>query len=642
MNNMQSDHAPLLLRCSGIGKSFRFSGGERHVLSDVSFELRKGEVLGVIGANGAGKSTLLKILAGIVKPSEGRVEQYGTTASVLDLGQNFHPELTGKENVLMNLKVNGVPAAQLQEKLAAIAAFSELGDYLNDPVKHYSSGMLLRLGFALYTHLDAEVILLDEIISVGDFNFRKKCSDKILELVRKGVSFIITSHDLDAIQYFTNRCLLLHNGRTHIGFTAPVIESYLSDKPIDAVKHETGISPVQLLKAIADPQVASLSIEEDVAIHIHFRVHVATTLGLSINLFFQQSLRLLSSSNVYYQPDAAKAYTAGDYTAVVKLPPRTLAPGSYDVDVVFHDGAATIYSSNKKALSFELTTPHKWDTFFNQTHNPWALVPDLHWQISPLQTTEPVIVKDAALQNELQEKGYTFFPPVPEAPLNALATFFQSQLHRFSADTISCVSVTHEEADVRRVCQEAIYNELKPYIEAHFKDYQLVLGTFFVKRPSAISSVGYHQDPSFCNPEEFPDLTLWIPLEDIDEGDGELVVVEGTHRQFNKLNLLTYTPDYIHIYKDGDGTVLYQKKGHPVLFYNHLLHASKPVVNKPIRLAISLKLAHKAAKLYSYYKSDKGLFAERFKQEPNFFLSQDWQPMGKPQAEKFDQLISIR
>lgn len=639
---MPIESAPLLLRCSNIGKSFRFSGGERRVLSGVSFELRKGEVLGVIGANGAGKSTLLKILAGIVKPSEGRVELFGQTASVLDLGQNFHPELTGKENVLMNLKINGVGALQLQEKLAAITAFSELGDYMNDPIKHYSSGMLLRLGFSLYTHLDADLILLDEIISVGDFNFRKKCSDKILELLQKGVSFLITSHDLDAIQYFTNRCLLLQQGTAQIGFTAPVIESYLSDKPITVVKEETPLPPVQFVQAYTEPNGTDLSIEDEIAVQLHFKVTTAITLGLSINVFFQQSLRLLSSSNVYYKPDAAQPYAVGDYTATVKLPARTLAPGKYELDVVFHDGAAQIYTSIKKALSFEVHTPHKWDTFFNQAHTPWALVPDLNWRIAATPTIEPVIVKDQTLQVELEEKGYTFLPPVAEEPLNTLAAFFKTQLHRFTADTISCVSVTHADADLRKVCQEAIYRELGPYVEAHFKDYQLILGTFFVKRSSTASSVGYHQDPSFCDPEQFPDLTLWIPLEDIGPGDGELVVVEGTHRRYNKLNLLTYTPAYIHDYKDGDGTILYQKKGHPVLFYNHLLHASKPVVNKPIRLAVSLKLAHKNAGLYSYYKSEKGLLAERYKQEPDFFLNEDWQPMGKPQLEKFDQLIPIR
>ncbi len=632
-----------VLTCSNIGKTYRLAAGNRTVLSDVSFDLKKGEVLGIIGANGAGKSTLLKILSGIVKPSEGRVELYGSSASVLDLGQNFHPDLTGTENVLMNLKVNGVTSENTAAKLAEITAFSELQEYMNEPVKHYSSGMLLRLGFALYTHLDADIILLDEIISVGDFNFRKKCSDKIQELVKKGVSFLITSHDLDAIHYLTERCILLQHGAAHVGYTSQVIESYLSNQtPVAPVTPTADGPSVLLTNAFTEPALNGLNSESAIQLHFHFQVLQPTELALSINMFFDQSLRLLSSSPVFYKPDAAHLYAPGNYKAMVQLPAQTFAPGLYDIDVVFHNGRGRIYGTHKKAISFSLASNPHWNNLLNQSNTPWALLPNLPWQIESHTQEEPVIIKDARLQQQLTEEGYTFFPPVPEATIDALAAYISSQMHHFTPETISCVSVTHPDALFRQQCQEVIYRELDEYLQQHFKDYQCVLGTFFVKRPSNISSVGYHQDPTFCDPELYPDLTLWIPLEDIGAGDGELVVVEGTHRSYNKLNLLTYTPDYIHQYKDGDGKVLYQQKGYPVLFYNHLLHASRPVVNKQVRLAISLKLAHKDALLYSYYKSTVPGMAERYKQSPNFFLSQDWQPFDRPQQSKFDKEIPIR
>jgi len=163
-------------------------------LDTVSFELKAGDVLGVIGNNGAGKTTLLKILAGIVKPSRGHIWYRGSLLSILDFGTGFHPELTGRENILLNGSLLGMKRSALQRQYDEIVSFSELGDFINEPVKHYSQGMYLRLAFSVFSHLRSDILLLDEVISVGDFAFRQKCQERINLLARSGTTVILVSH----------------------------------------------------------------------------------------------------------------------------------------------------------------------------------------------------------------------------------------------------------------------------------------------------------------------------------------------------------------------------------------------------------------------------------------------------------------
>lgn len=192
---------------------FGNQSNELSALNNISFQIYQGDCVGIIGNNGSGKSTLLKVLSGITKPTSGTVLIKGKVASILDIGAGFHPELTGLENVFLNGQLLGFSKASISEKLNEIVAFSEIGQFIDEPVKNYSNGMYLRLAFSIMAHLDFDIYLLDEVLSVGDENFREKCQAKIFELVQlKTKTFLIVSHVFQDLQNITNKFLSMENG----------------------------------------------------------------------------------------------------------------------------------------------------------------------------------------------------------------------------------------------------------------------------------------------------------------------------------------------------------------------------------------------------------------------------------------------
>lgn len=184
---------------------------KERILENISFELKKGESIGLIGHNGAGKSTLLKIISNIIEPTEGTVRTHGVIAPLLNLGAGFDYEATGKENVYLNGAILGYSKKELEHKYKEIVEFSELEKHMNIPLKNYSSGMVARLGFAIAIDVEPQILLVDEILSVGDENFRRKCADKIDELRRKGVSFVIVSHNIDQVRKLCQKALWIEN-----------------------------------------------------------------------------------------------------------------------------------------------------------------------------------------------------------------------------------------------------------------------------------------------------------------------------------------------------------------------------------------------------------------------------------------------
>jgi lipopolysaccharide transport system ATP-binding protein len=185
-------------------------------LKDVSFEVRRGEVLGIIGRNGAGKSTLLKILSRITEPSEGRVTIRGRVASLLEVGTGFHPELTGRENIYLNGAILGMTRAEIRKKFDEIVAFAEIEKFLDTPVKRYSSGMYVRLAFAVAAHLEPEILIIDEVLAVGDAQFQEKCLGKMSEVVGGGRTVLFVSHNMGAVRSLCIRGLLLDRGKVQI------------------------------------------------------------------------------------------------------------------------------------------------------------------------------------------------------------------------------------------------------------------------------------------------------------------------------------------------------------------------------------------------------------------------------------------
>ena len=204
-------------------------------LREASFEIRRGEVVGIIGRNGAGKSTLLKVLSRITAPSEGRVTVRGRIASLLEVGTGFHPELTGRENVFLNGAILGMSRAEIRRKFDEIVAFAETEAFLDTPVKHYSSGMYVRLAFAVAAHLEAEILVVDEVLAVGDAEFQARCLGKMGDLASSGRTVLFVSHNLSALERLCGSALLLEKGRIVAqGAVAPVTRRYL-DGAVQAV-----------------------------------------------------------------------------------------------------------------------------------------------------------------------------------------------------------------------------------------------------------------------------------------------------------------------------------------------------------------------------------------------------------------------
>lgn len=221
-------------RRSGDGLSKDRTTEEFWALRDVSFEVKQGEVLGIIGHNGAGKSTLLKILSRITEPTAGRISIKGRVASLLEVGTGFHPELTGRENVYLNGAILGMGKAEIRRKFDEIVAFAEVEKFLDTPVKRYSSGMYVRLAFAVAAHLEPEILIVDEVLAVGDAAFQKKCMAKLEDVRTSGRSIIFVSHHISTVQRLCNRGMLLRAGKVEaFGETNVALEQYLAGSKSD-------------------------------------------------------------------------------------------------------------------------------------------------------------------------------------------------------------------------------------------------------------------------------------------------------------------------------------------------------------------------------------------------------------------------
>ena len=200
---------------------------EFEAVKHVSFQVSKGEVVGIIGRNGSGKSTILKLVAGVYAPTSGTVEVHGSIAPLIELGAGFHHELTGRENILLNGLLLGLSKRQVEEREAQIIDFAELGEFIDSPIKQYSSGMYMRLAFSVATAVDPDILIVDEILGVGDAGFREKCFDRIRNFRNAGKTILMVSHDLTTMSSFCSRLLLMHQGRLDVeGEPARVISRY--------------------------------------------------------------------------------------------------------------------------------------------------------------------------------------------------------------------------------------------------------------------------------------------------------------------------------------------------------------------------------------------------------------------------------
>jgi lipopolysaccharide transport system ATP-binding protein len=260
------------IRVEGLGKRYRLAHGQERsryrtlreslvdlvkapfekrtkveefwALNDVSFEVRPGEVVGIIGRNGAGKSTLLKILSRITKPTKGRVEINGRVGSLLEVGTGFHPELTGRENVYLNGSILGMSRREIDKKFDEIVAFAEVEKFLDTPVKRYSSGMYVRLAFAVAAHLEPEILIVDEVLAVGDATYQRKCINRMTELAKAGITVLFVSHNMELIPRLCSQAVLLQSGNVvGIGSANSITERYLNEQVESHLREDLRDSP---------------------------------------------------------------------------------------------------------------------------------------------------------------------------------------------------------------------------------------------------------------------------------------------------------------------------------------------------------------------------------------------------------------
>lgn len=330
-------------------------------LEDVSFKVKKGEALGIIGPNGAGKSTILKLLSSILRPSKGEIKINGRLSALIEVGAGFHPDLTGRENIYLNGTILGMKKERLKEKFDEIVDFSGISEFIDTPVKRYSSGMYARLGFSVAAHVDPDILLIDEVLSVGDWAFQRKCMEKMTSVLKDGTTVIFVSHNLRAVASLCERSLLLNRGEVaKLGITDEVIRQYMSlisfekKEPVDKevfiskliIRNEEGecvqFRPGQ--KAWVDIAILSKVKCKNLSIGIHM---------LDENNY---SIFNTSSERLGFEPFTVEAGEKRDFSFEITL---HLARGTfflgatikrYDIDKIYDElwAATTIFINSEK------------------------------------------------------------------------------------------------------------------------------------------------------------------------------------------------------------------------------------------------------------------------------------------------------
>jgi lipopolysaccharide transport system ATP-binding protein len=320
-------------------------------LLDVGFQVRQGEKVGIIGRNGAGKSTLLKVLSRIIEPTCGRVRIRGRVASLLEVGTGFHPELTGRENIFFNGAILGMTRTEIKRKFDEIVDFAEVEKFLDTPVKHYSSGMYVRLGFAVAAHLEPEILIVDEVLAVGDAQFQKKCLGRLRDIGREGRTVIFVSHNMSSVLQFTERTILLQAGRLVLdGDSESGVTEYLR------VNENTGRAS-NLGARVPWFQVDELvfeqnSIELGFNQPLRFRLNVGTERALDdlvINLGFVNTI----GARVVTAKAAIPHLDGGAHGIVLEVPEHRLIPGTYFISLSLRARGEAIFSG-EQLISVEL------------------------------------------------------------------------------------------------------------------------------------------------------------------------------------------------------------------------------------------------------------------------------------------------
>jgi lipopolysaccharide transport system ATP-binding protein len=330
-------------------------------LKDVSFEIKQGDRIGIVGRNGAGKSTLLKILSRITEPTKGRISMQGRVASLLEVGTGFHPELTGRENIYLNGAILGMSKVEIKRKFDEIVDFAEIEKFLDTPVKRYSSGMYVRLAFAVAAHLEPEILIVDEVLAVGDAQFQKKCLGKMEDVGKEGRTVLFVSHNMATVTTLCQRAIWLINGQVHLDGDAELVTSkYLTYGAEDSgevifssqqLNQRFWFKRLSLLKP--DGEVTSVfDAREPIKIRLEYQVAQAIKdLELSLRIHNSSGIPIFTTNRSSF---ISSQVFAGSYITEIEIPPLFLVPGHYSIDLGAHIPKVEVLSHYQSATSFEI------------------------------------------------------------------------------------------------------------------------------------------------------------------------------------------------------------------------------------------------------------------------------------------------
>lgn len=353
-------------------------------LEGISFEVKTGEVVGIIGRNGAGKSTLLKVLSRITEPSGGRVVLRGKVASLLEVGTGFHPELTGRENIFLNGAILGMSRSEIKSKFDQIVDFAEIEKFLNTPVKRYSSGMYVRLAFSVAAHLDPEVLVVDEVLAVGDAQFQNKCLGRMHEVAREGRTVLFVSHNMGILRKLCARGIVLRQGKCIFdGDIAAAIACSLEDEgsrsaewrgtpPQDQIVGFTRI----FASTIENQPVYSLSPENPWLIHFEYQVVQPCSIQIAFRMNSDDGTTVFSSAESDAKAIIYEKRLPGKYHSTVEIPGHFLAPGKYSILAAANQPNGSSIEIIDRPIEFEVSMAGS----LKQNDNRWGwFCPRLNW-----------------------------------------------------------------------------------------------------------------------------------------------------------------------------------------------------------------------------------------------------------------------
>lgn len=354
-------------------------------LKDVSFDIQKGDVVGIIGKNGAGKSTLLKILSQITKPTEGRIEINGRVASLLEVGTGFHPELTGRENVFLNGTILGMTRKEVAAKFDEIVAFSGVEKFIDTPVKRYSSGMYVRLAFAVAAHLEPEILIIDEVLAVGDAEFQKKCLGKMKDVAGEGRTVIFVSHNMAAVKALCNKGIVMEKGVVKFQGTQIEASAYYFSNTITkafymhdgTVENTIGNENIRITRFEVKPRKGNvLSIYSGIDFEIDFNNYLENK---NIDITFEV---LDNEGGVVFHNGVIitknKDSISGNYVITAGLPNQLLNAGKYSINLIFGENQHFLLLKVEDLVQFEVM--HE-SSGSNNSKVPGVIFPELNFHI---------------------------------------------------------------------------------------------------------------------------------------------------------------------------------------------------------------------------------------------------------------------